>query len=873
MMNLLEINAEKLCAILRTSKETGLSEAQVALNRREFAEHMKHKRRGIRDVFRTAFGDVMLLLFLVLSLFSIDVHSDFSAGVGLVLILVFYFTFQILASVYIGRVDKKIRPYRHSVCTVIRSSKKIEIDYSELVPGDILVLNQGDVVPCDALVIEQRTLRVLEVQLTGNTSPVVKLTQNDVLSGKGCPYYECILFAGSIVSSGEALALVCNVGDGIFDKKNKLVMRVRQDNRPLIWEKAAMLAREISLVWMILCTITVIAGILKGEELFSLFYLATTLCVAALPDLILTLSDLNIATATSRLLKKGCAIKNYSAIDRMCDINCVAVDSSRYFRTSSPKPHTVIVGGEKKRFKNGQDPDTMELFELAVIACAGDSADAGLYYNGISVEKSLLSTAERLGMAQKKLYEKYLLLERLPFSSQNGMSRVIVFREGKFYLVCLGIPEYILRACSLHRIDGIDKNFFEKDKRILLEDSRLIAADNEGMVAVSVKQISYKEGTGQIDSPRGSTFIGFIGLHTAIMADAARAVNLCDKSGVDILLMTNEPRHTSLGFADSLAIMKTGDEAIDSLELEKIDEGLFRADIKKYKVFLSLDGEQKGKIVRFRKTEGDIVAATASNVKDIPLQLESDVSFCVDTVLDEAVIRNSDAVLLRGFDLVPECIKYARSIYRNIRHMLEYIMMSQFTLVSCAFMFLIFLPEIAFTPAQIVVWSVFVSLPLTLILSCEKVRGTELVSTFGEENVNINFQNLIGLPLVTGLFSGLVTALCARFGATLGESVSACRGAAFVAVVVSGVLMAFSVTSDSNVSKRLFVNKPLLILALPITLASLAFVFVPTFSKSVGMSAMSMKLFIVSLLTGFVPLLLSFGIKLVKKYVLNNFKQ
>ncbi len=872
-MNLLEINAEKLISILRTSPDHGLTDKQVQLNRREFADLIKYKGHGIQNVFRTVFGDAMLVLFVLLSIFSLDVHGNRSAGVGLILLTLFYFAFQIVSSVYTKRVEERIKPFRRSVCTVRRGGGEQEIEYSELVPGDILVLKKGDVVPCDALVLSQKTLRVLEVQLTGNTSPVVKLTQEDVLSGKGCPYYECILFAGSIVSSGEAIALVCNIGETIFDKKNKLVLRVKHDNRPLIYEKAATIARDISLVWIIICTVTVIVGILKGEELFSLFYLATTLSVATLPDLILTLSDLNIAISTDRLLKKGCAVKNYSAIDRMCDINCVAVDSSRYFRTSSPKPHTVIVGGEKKRFKNGEDSDVMELFELAVVACAGKSGDGGMYYNGVSVEKSLLSSAERLGVGQKKLYEKYLLLERLPFNRENGMSRVIVYRDGKFYLVCLGIPEYILRASSAQRVYGIDKNFFEKDKRRLLEDSRLIAADNEGMVAVSIKEISYKEGTGQIDNPRGSTFMGFIGLHTAIMADAARAVNVCDKSGIDILLMTNEPRHTSVGFADSLAIMKSGEAAIDSLEFEKIDEGLFRADIKKYKVFLSLDSTQKEKVVRFRKSDGDIVAATASNVDDIPLQLEADVSFCVDTVRDDALIRNSDAVLLKGFDLVPECIKYARCIYRNIRHMLEFLMMSQFTLASCAFMFLIFLPKIAFTPAQIIIWSVLVCLPVTFLLSTERVRGTELRATFGEENVNINFQNLIGLPLVTGLGTGLVIALCARLGVLFSESVYACRGASFITAVVSGVMLAFSITGDYNLSKRLFTNKSLILFSFPILLIALMFVYVPSLARSVAMSLPGTKLCVIAVLLGFIPSLLSFAVKLLKKYVFNNFKQ
>jgi magnesium-transporting ATPase (P-type) len=194
--------------------------------------------------------------------------------------------------------------------------------------------------------------------------------------------------------------------------------------------------------------------------------------------------------------------------------------------------------------------------------------------------------------------------------------------------------------------------------------------------------------------------------------------------------------------------MKPNEKVIDKREFSEIDEGLFRADIKKYKVFLSLGAEEREKVIKFRKSDGDIVATTASGIADIPLQLESDVAFCNEGVRDDTVVRNSDVVLTKGFDAVPECIKYARSVYRNIRHLLEFLMLTQFTLASCAFMMLLFLPQISFEPVQIVLFSTLVFMPLSFVLANEKVRGTELRAGFGEENVNINFQNLITVPLI-----------------------------------------------------------------------------------------------------------------------------
>lgn len=195
-MNLLEINAQRLFEILRTSAEKGLDERQVKINRREFGADAMRKNPPGRSFGKTVFGNIMLILFFLLSLFSFDVKKDVSSGICIILILCFYFAFQGIASRAVAGTEKKIHSYRLSSCTVIREGIRQKADYSDLVPGDIIVLSQGDVLPCDALVLRQKTLRVIEAQLTGNVSPVVKLTQEDVLSTKGCPYYECILFAG-----------------------------------------------------------------------------------------------------------------------------------------------------------------------------------------------------------------------------------------------------------------------------------------------------------------------------------------------------------------------------------------------------------------------------------------------------------------------------------------------------------------------------------------------------------------------------------------------------------------------------------------------------------------------------------------------------
>ncbi len=860
---MLEINASKLFGILHTDAVNGLKSEDVEKNRAEFSSVVKSS-KTLFSVFRGVFGDVFPIVFVILSFFGIRYSTNGYAFFPLLIYGVFYVIFKYLSIRYTVKVSERLNTAVGKV-NVVRDGKEKSILDSDLAPGDILLLEVGDVVPCDAIVLWQDSLRVSELQLTGNAHSVHKMMQDDVLRGKGVPYYECIIFAGSVVMNGSARVLVCNIGRDVFDKKNKLTTRSKHGRKTRIFEVASFISCQMSLLWVIASFVLFIISALKGNDAFGMLHLCVTLAIASLPDLVLTLFDLNIYVTAMRLYKKGCIIQDMTSLDRMCDISCIILDDSRYFRSASPKPSTVYVNGERKKFRGAAESDVRELFEYALLASVG--GENSLNYNGISVENSLIKCGEELGITQKSLFEKYPVLEKRPFTEANGISRVIAFNNGEFFIVSIGAPSQVLRTCSYIENFGKTEIFDEREKRTVRDLSRVIARANEGVVAVAVKKIEYKEGTDQIMNNSAYSFKGFIGLHTAINADSARAVSVCNKSGTDVVLMTPEGVSTSIGFAKSLSVLTDDDKYIEEKDFLQVDMGVFRADIAKYKVFVGLSPSQRADVASYRKDDGDIIAVTATSVDDLRLLLESDVSFCSAHSADDAASQNADVLVDGSFELIPECIKYARSVYRNTRHMLEYILNSQFVLFFATLLSLFFVDIVPLTSSAIMIYSLGAVLPLAFALSVRRLSGDELKSNFGSQNNQINVQNLLVIPAICGFAGGAVMALTAKSAHLFGASGYEVNGAAFITLISSSVFMAYAFSSDEGFDIGIFKNRYIYFSSSIAFAVMLLFTLASPLANFIGLAAPNLSNYVLSVIMGLIPSLLCIGIKTVKRYV------
>ena len=197
-MNLLEVGLDKLLEVLGTDPEIGLTREQVSQNRREFGENILFdKKNTAADLLKKIFGDIMMILFLLISLFDYVESENLASLVALISVVVLYSAFVLFTHFYVRRTKMRIEKFSKGKYHVKRSGKIVSVSKSELVPGDILLLEKGDVVPCDGIILRHSALKILEASVTGRRVPVFKRSHEEV-SGEnsGFPYFECILFAG-----------------------------------------------------------------------------------------------------------------------------------------------------------------------------------------------------------------------------------------------------------------------------------------------------------------------------------------------------------------------------------------------------------------------------------------------------------------------------------------------------------------------------------------------------------------------------------------------------------------------------------------------------------------------------------------------------
>ncbi len=864
-MNLLEVDIADLCTILGSDPEQGLSEEQAEKNRREFGANRLFESaiRSPAEFISGIFGDMMALLFVTLSLIAVMLRQDYTALLCLFLTVGGYFIFQSVAYLITRRIYHRIDRDRAMVCHVKRDGKILTIDAEQLVPGDILLLQQGDILPCDALVMSQSTLRVLETNVTGTRVAMIKKAQSEIVGEKDTkrPYFECMLFAGTIVTAGQATAFVCNTGKNVFDYRNENVRKSNKQYMPQIHLTSMFFAKQISLVWILICFFIFVVGVVLKQDIFSMFYLASALVIAAVPESVSTLSELAIAMQIDRLYKKRCILKNPAAIDRMCDVNCIIINSGKYLLLDHIVPDTYTVDEWIYNFK--EDPEkARDLFTVCMMTAPPDAPNGqnSILYNGKSIEPPLAEAAASLQITRKSVLKSAFIVYR-HFDTTTGISGAVVLKNERYHILSRGPINAILARCTHREIDGKTVYMNETDRLRLRDLGKTIADSSDLVIAVATREESSLPEGGVAKDYTGLVFRGFIGLYTPIRVEAAKAVNLCAKADIDVLLITDEYPETAFGLAKSVSIVQEEDHqrAVSQRDYVHMDRGLFVSDLHRYKVFSRLNSEQKQEIIRYHKDDGDIVAAVTQGLDDAFPQMESDISFVQSSEPSAAVRYTADVLMrTRSFEVIPECIRCARNIYHNIRHMLQYIFMLQFALIAVSLISILTEGKTVISPALLMIFGVVICLPTACSLIMENDPRQALKRPPGYEALNLNPINLFFIPFVCGAAIGIVTLLAYRFALMMGQDASGQLSAAVITLCLAGFLLVFSMRQDNNMFLHFAFFHTALGVSFLITFATvLLIVYLPPMHTLLGTAPLPFSVFMASLGLSLLPMFIS----------------
>lgn len=755
-MNLLKVDPQKLRQVLGSSEELGLSAEQARLNLKEFGPNTYSGQiKRPFGVLKRVFGDVMLLLFVALSIAMIEMNSSTEAVCALVLTLVGTLLFTVGGSFYVEWVLQRVRQSVNVKCRVKRGGKLIYVDSQQIVPGDTLYLERGEVIPCDGIIMRKRTLKVLEANVTGKCEAVIKREYRDVVE-ESLPYFDCILFAGTVVLAGSATVLVCNTGKNIFDAKNANVLR-SQGQMPQVHQIAKFFGKQLSLLWIPVSFLIFAVGTLFRQPLFDMFYYALALMVAVLPDGIRLLSELGLAFQVWHLMKKGCLVKNYAAMDRLYDVNCVSVHSDRFFLRQRPVVGTYLVDDCPYSFER-QPRYAKEMLEMALV-CSEPEEKLRREHAEQGVEYAIADACRCFNLRYKRSSKNMGVFVRRNQVSTDGYRAVFCMKNQRYRFIIRGTPQSVLARCT-HIKKGNEAVFLNESAKLrLLDTARSMAVNDEYVLAVAVVDSTRPPEDDVPQCLKNMIFVGFFGVHTPVRSNAAMGVNQCLKNGVKVLLFTDTTAERSYGLAKSLDILSEGDApyALDEQRYQQLDRGLFLADLDRYKVFCSLDPGQQRDVVRFHNENGDVTASLTNSISGSIAQSEADVSFAFQGTATVCVRHNADVLLEKeGFEGVSHCLRSIRAICYNSFAMMRYATFIHVTVALIALLGLLVFQRPILPSSVLIAYGLFVGVMSCLAIVSSLPRDRVLTE---KENLKRPELSQLALPLLSAFTTALVTCL------------------------------------------------------------------------------------------------------------------
>lgn len=683
-MNIYNMTPQEAIAFLNTDDQTGLSLEQVNHRRAVYGLNQlaQVKPPSIAQLFIKQFKDPLIYFLLIAAGIIIAMGNFSDALVTLVVVL-----FNACIGTYHERNAQRTLEQLKSLITVsalaIRGRKRIIVDSSELVPGDIIVLQEGDQVPADARIIKAQDLRVNESVLTGETSSVEK--SQEKLSGDKSLFEQTnVLFKGTTITSGFAQVVVVSTGSSTEIGKIQKAAQESETETPL-QKELGRLSHSIVFLAIGLCAVLLIVGIMTGRPAQELFSLLVALFIGIVPEGLPVVFALTLIAGARRLARRHVLVKRLDAAEALGRVDVIVIDKTGTLTRNEMVVRSVYVDGESYNVSGeGYLPEGEikktdgTLVFLDQYPWLKTLADAALLLDTSEKKYSEVTksyqikgepTEAALGVFAQKLNaqaEGYSKVHEIPFNFALRVHIGFFEREGRLVVLISGAPEAVFETCNQVQPEAQEalNNFLKRGLRT---------------VAFAVYTPQYQpEGIDWLDYYklcRGRfQLLGLVGIEDTIRPEVRDAIFKTRAAGVDVIMATGDHASTATHIAEQTGILLPGDLSMQGHEIEgRSPEQLSLLDLTRVKVFSRVTPHDKLVIVNLLRKQGKIVAMTGDGINDVPSLVAADVGIAMGLIGTDVAKEAADMVLLDdSFSSIVRGLQEGRHIFATLRRVIWY---------------------------------------------------------------------------------------------------------------------------------------------------------------------------------------------------------
>jgi len=713
---------EKACESMG-SRIGGLTASEVQDKQEKYGKNVvsEKKDKPLILVFLSNFISMMAILLWVGGLAAFFAKMP-ELGIAIWLVNVINGVFSFWQEFRAGKATEALKKMLSSYAKVIRDGQVQQILTEDLVPGDIMIIAEGDKISADSRLLECSDLQVDQSTLTGESNPVRK-TQDPVLrEGLSRSEMPNLIFAGTSVASGTAKAVVVSIGmDTEFGKIANLAQSTTSSLSPL-QKELNKLTRQISLIAMALGIFFFLASVFFVKEpIAPAFIFSLGMIVAFIPEGLLPTVTLSLAMAVQRMAKEHALVKKLSAVETL---GCTTVICSDKTGTLTQNEMTVcnlwlpgqelevtgvgyapvgkIVSGDKE-YTTSEHKDLDTLLTAAALCSNAHlvppNEDSVKYtVLGDPTEACLETVARKAGIKVDELFLSIPRIRELPFDSRRKrMSTVHQASSGRIAYI-KGAPKEVLDLCTGVLKQGNSVDISEEERLAIMEANDKYARNGLRVLAVAYRTISRADNLPAALSAytpelveQNMTFIGLIVMADPPRPEVADAVKVCHQAKIRIIMITGDYGLTAESIAKRIGIVQgEHPRVVSGMELEKFTDDELKSVLKDEVIFARVAPEQKYRVVCSLQEMGEIVAVTGDGVNDSPALKKADIGVAMGISGTDVAKESADMILTDdNFASIVKAIEEGRGVYSNIRKFLTYILNSNMpeAIPSAAFLF------------------------------------------------------------------------------------------------------------------------------------------------------------------------------------------
>lgn len=727
MKNWYEDDTQTVLHELNVDPELGVSQSHVLTGQNNYGKNVFTIQKKTSLVKKILFQlkDVSTIVLLVAAALSFFLaFRDGSGFIEPIVILAVVILNLVLAITQEGKAEKALEALgdlNAPACVALREGTRKSIDTSELIPGDIIILETGDVVPADARLLESVGLFSDESALTGESEPVEKDAAAQLSGEVAIGDQHNMVFSGCMVTAGRGSAVVTATG---MDTQMGQIAGYLNESEPLktpLQMRLDKLGKLVSWIAIAAAFFLLAVGLRGGTDFGTMIMIAISMAVAAVPETLSLIVTLSLTNGVQKMVTENALIRKLPAVETLGSTSVICSDKTGTLTQNRMTIKQLWRYGEKPSTAdsdfNEKEKQLLMMLAMASNATVEKDEQGKVRYLGNATEVAIIRLADEKGYVKSKVEQEYQKVAEIPFSSERKRMTVVLKDKQDGYIVLTKgaldrLPLSDMPENMQTEIGQVHDSYAEKALRV---------------IAVAYKHINILPDDDHLEElEQDMTFAGLVGLIDPPRPEAAAAIEKAKKAGIRTIMITGDHAATAGAIAKELGILTEGQKVITGAQLSQMHDQELLDTVRNYSVYARVSPEDKIRIVRAWQENGEVVAMTGDGVNDAPALKAADVGVAMGKTGAEVAKNASDMILTDdNFATIVEAVSEGRNVYENIKKTIYFLLVCNFSEI------------IIMLFAQMAGWGVLLTPIMLLLINLlgDGIPGLQLSHEVTDENI------------------------------------------------------------------------------------------------------------------------------------------